>query len=134
LELQGNASANRLEINDRSGEFVRQESPRYAASLGGEYKLANQKTSLGGNLSWNSSFSREASTNTLVNVGNNHQLDVYAVYRLDATANLRLSVSNLTAPNRTIVSERYANGALDTRETSTTKGVRMVMLTLEKKW
>jgi hypothetical protein len=48
--------------------------------------------------------------------------------------NLRLSVSNLTAPKRTSVSERYASGTLDTRETSTTDGVRMVMLTLEKKW
>lgn len=134
LELQGNASANRLEITDRSGEFVRQESPRYAASLGGEYKLENEKTSLGGNVSWNSSFSREASTNTLVNVGSNHQLDLYALHRLDATANLRLSVSNLTAPKRTTVSERYAAGTLDTRETSTTEGVRMLMLTLEKKW
>lgn len=134
LELQGNASANRLEITDRSGEFVRQESPRYAASLGGEYKLENQKTSLGGNVSWNSSFSREASTNTLVNVGSNHQLDLYALHRLDATTNLRLSVSNLTAPKRTSVSERHASGTLDTRETSTTDGVRMVMLTLEKKW
>lgn len=134
LELQGNASANRLEITDRSGEFVRQESPRYAASLGGEYKLENQKTSLGGNVSWNSSFSREASTNTLVNVGSNHQLDLYALHRLDATANLRLSVSNLTAPKRTTVSERYAAGTLHTRESSTTEGVRMVMLTLEKKW
>ena len=134
LELQGNASANRLEITDRSGEFVRQESPRYAASLGGEYKLENQKTSLGGNVSWNSSFSREASTNTLVNVDSNHQVDLYALHRLDATANLRLSVSNLTAPKRTTVSERYAAGTLHTRESSTTEGVRMVMLTLEKKW
>ncbi|MEN9794916.1 MAG: hypothetical protein RJA17_1456 [Pseudomonadota bacterium] len=134
LELQGNASANRLEITDRSGEFVRQESARYAASLGGEYKLENQKTSLGGNVSWNSSFSREASTNTIVNVGNNHQIDLYALHRLDATSNLRLSVSNLTAPNRTTISERYAAGALDTRESSTTEGVRMLMLTIEKKW
>jgi hypothetical protein len=85
-------------------------------------------------VSWNSSFSREASTNTIVNVGNNHQIDLYALHRLDATSNLRLSVSNLTAPNRTTISERYAAGALDIRESSTTEGVRMLMLTIEKKW
>ncbi len=134
LELQGNASANRLEITDRSGEFVRQESPRYAASLGGEYKLENQKTSLGGNVSWNSSFSREASTNTTARIGSNHQLDLYALHRLNAASNLRLSVTNLTAPSRTTVSERYSSGALQVRETSTTDGIRMLMLSLETKW
>ena len=134
LDLQGNVSANQLEVQDLSGGSARRETPRKAASLRADYKLAQQKTSLGGSLSWNSSFDRESFGNTLVTVASTHQIDVYAVYRLNPSSNLRLSLSNLTAPDTETTSQRSTAGVVQSRETSTSEGVRMVMLTLERKW
>ncbi|MDP4669467.1 MAG: TonB-dependent receptor [Burkholderiaceae bacterium] len=134
LDLQGNVSANQLEVQDLSGGSVRRETPRKAASLRADYKLAQQKTSLGGSLSWNSSFDRESFGDTLVTVASTHQIDVYAVYRLNPSSNIRLSLSNLTAPDTKTTSQRSTAGVVQSRVTSTSEGVRMVMLTLERKW
>ena len=134
LDLQGNVSANQLEVQDLSGGSVRRETPRKAASLRADYKLAQQKTSLGGSLSWNSSFDRESFGNTLVTVASTHQIDVYAVYRLNPSSNIRLSLSNLTAPDTKTTSQRSTAGVVQSRVTSSSEGVRMVMLTLERKW
>ncbi len=134
LDLQGNVSANQLTVEDSSDGFSRRETPRKAASLRADYKLAQQKTSLGGSLSWNSSFDRESFENTMVTVSSAHQIDVYAVYQLNSSSNLRLSLSNLTAPDTKTTSQRSTAGVVQSLETSTSEGVRMVMLTLERKW
>lgn len=134
LDLQGNVSANQLEVQDLSGGSVRRETPRKAASLRVDYKLAQQKSSLGGSLNWNSSFDRESFGNTLVTVANTHQIDLYAVHRLNSSSNLRLSLSNLTAPDTKTTSQRSTAGVAQSRVTTTSEGVRMVTLTLEQKW
>lgn len=134
LELRGNLSGNRLYISDLSGSTIRQESPRYAANSGFEYRVSAPAITLGGNLTWRSSYTREASSDSLVTLGSTHQLDLYATRRLDKALSLRLSLNNLTAPDKKSSSQTYSSGVLATRETDSAPSQRSLFMSIEGKW
>ncbi|MDO9467496.1 MAG: TonB-dependent receptor [Thiobacillus sp.] len=130
LTLRGNASTSRLSLDDPQ---LRQESPRHSGNLGFDYDHAPWRLTVGGNLSLNAGFSREASADTQLTQRARQQLDLYAVKKLDRQLSLRLSVDNLTRSGRGNDSETWSGGTLDSRETDRADGVRVVFLSVEGK-
>lgn len=133
LTLRGNLSASRLDLEDDTG-FVRQESPRRAASLGVDYEWKPYRLTLGGNLAYSSAFSREANPDTEQTTRPRTQLDLYAARKFSNRLSLRLSVDNVTEAETGDDTFEYAAGALVRRETDRAQGVRTINLSLEGKF
>lgn len=133
LTLRGNVSTSRLTIDD-STAFVRQESPRRAASLGVDYELKDRGLTFGGNLSYSSAFSSEASQDTEQTTTPRTQLDLFAVRKFSSKLSLRLSVDNVTEARTGDDTLEYAAGSLVRREIDRARGVRVFNLSLEGKF
>jgi len=133
LTLRGNVSTSQLEIDD-SAAFVRKESPRRAASLGIDYELKNHGLTFGGNLSYSSAFSSEASQDTEQTTIPRTQLDLFATKKFGSKLSLRLSIDNVTEAKTGDDTLEYAAGSLTRREIERARGVRLYNLSLEGKF
>lgn len=133
LSLRGNVSTSRLKINDPAA-FVRQESPRRAASLGVDYELKDRGLTFGSNVSYSSAFSSEASQDTAQKTIPRTQLDLFAVRKFSSRLSLRFSVDNVTEAETGDDTLAYAAGSLVRRETDRARGERFYNLSLEGKF
>lgn len=133
LSLRGNVSTSRLKIDDPAA-FVRQESPRRAASLGVDYEIKDWGLTLGSNVSYSSAFSSEASQDTEQTTRPRTQLDLFAVRKFSSRLSLRVSVDNVTEAETGDDTLEYSAGALVRRETDRARGERFYNLSLEGKF
>ena len=130
LSLRGNVSTNRLKLDDNGG-FVRQESPRRAASLGVDYEWQPHRITLGSNLSYSGRFSREANPDTAQTTRPRTQLDLFVAKKFSNRLSLRFSVDNVTETGSGDDTQEYASGVLVQQESDRARGVRVVNLSLE---
>ena len=133
LSLRGNVSTSRLKIDDPAA-FVRQESPRRAASLGVDYEIKDWGLTLGSNVSYSSAFSSEASQDTEQKTRPRTQLDLFAVRKFSSRLSLRFSVDNVTEAETGDDTLEYSGGALVRRETDRARGERFYNLSIEGKF
>ena len=133
LSLRGNVSTSRLKIDDPAA-FVRQESPRRAASLGVDYEIKDWGLTLGSNVSYSSAFSSEASQDTEQTTRPRTQLDLFAVRKFSSRLSLRVSVDNVTEAETGDDTLEYSAGALVRRETDRARGERFYNLSIEGKF
>ena len=133
LSLRGNVSTSRLKIDD-SAAFVRQESPRRAASLGVDYEIKDRGLTFGSNVSYSSAFSSEASQDTAQRTIPRTQLDLFAVRKFSSRLSLRFSVDNVTEAETGDDTLEYSGGTLVRRETDRARGERFYNLSLEGKF
>ena len=132
LTLRGNASTSRI---DFAGDVpaARREGPRHSGNLGFDYEHAPWKTSFGGNLSLTARFAREINSSVEQTRRARHQLDLYAVKKLDRKLSLRLTIDNVTRAGQDVDTVETANGVPVSREHDRARGVRTVFLSLEGK-
>ena len=132
LTLRGNASTSRLDVEDATLSS-RQESPRHSGNLGFDYEHAPWKLTLGGNLSLSSNFSRDVNNSARQTQRARHQLDLYAIKKLDRKLNLRLTIDNLTRAVQGTDTVDQSGGSTVSLEEDRLRGVRSLFLSLEGK-
>jgi len=130
LSLRGNVSTSHLRIDDPAA-FVRQESPRHAASLGVDYEIRDWRLTLGSNLSYSSAFSSESGRDVAQETLPRTQLDLFAVKKFSSRLSLRLSVDNVTEAKTGDDTLEYSGGARVRSETERARGERFYNLSLE---
>jgi len=69
--------------------------PSYTANLGMDYRLRTLPLTLGGNLNWTPAYTVQQTDNQAYSQGLKRVFDVYALWKFDATTQLRLSAANL---------------------------------------
>lgn len=134
LTLRGNYAVTHTRLTDSSG-FGAGEGPRTSWNLGAEYDWSEQRLSLGGHLSGSSAIDRENSTTLRQTQGARRQIDLYARKKLDRQLALRLSITNLTQPDRLHeLLEVDSAGRPARLEHETESSATLVFLALEGKW
>lgn len=132
LTLRGNAATTRLEVDDDT-QAAREESPRHSGTLGVDYEHAPWQLTLGGTLSLNSAVTRDINSTVEQTRRARHQLDLYAVRKLDRKLSLRLTLDNVTRAGQGTDTVDTSGGVPTRVEHDRAHGVRTVFLSLEGK-
>lgn len=135
LTLRGNLAHVGTRLVDPVGNLGAGEGPRRSANLGFDYELAAPRVSLGGNFNYSSAIDRDSSATLRQTQGPRRQIDLHARQKIDRHLAWRLSLTNLSRPDRLgEVEELYAGGALARRESDRDRSYTIVMLSLEGRW
>ncbi|HET7548666.1 MAG TPA: TonB-dependent receptor [Usitatibacter sp.] len=131
IQLHGNASRHwsRVEaIPGPDNRLVQQ--PGFTANAGLDYEAAGLPLSLGGNLTFTSGGAVRTATTTSVYRSRTRNLDLYALWKIDAKTKLRISGSNLLGDDVLEVLDFFdESGSL--QQTTTTPVHRTVRALLE---
>jgi iron complex outermembrane receptor protein len=98
--------------------------PGMTANLGGDYRLRNLPFTVGGNINYNPGYTSHLSAPESLTVSQKRVMDLYGLWRVDASTSWRLTLSNLDPRN--YVTDRSYSGV----ESSSTL-VRMVRRIIE---
>jgi len=98
LTLRANTSVFWSRVDQVSGPDNRlDQQPRYTANLGADYALRGWPLTIGGNLNFTPAFTVRQLDSQVYEQGLKRVIDAYALWRIDAQTQLRLSLANLAA-------------------------------------
>ncbi|GJI98095.1 catecholate siderophore receptor CirA [Duganella caerulea] len=96
LDLRANMSRNWSRVDSVPGPDNRLENQvPFTANLGADYRLPGAAWTLGGNLNYQAGGPVRQSALVLTNTSPKRELDLYALWKMDAKTQLRFSASNL---------------------------------------
>lgn len=111
IDIRSNFSRFWSNVDDVKGPNNRlDQQPSMTANLGMDYRPSAQPWSVGGNINWTPAYTNQVSDTQTSISGVKKQIDVYALWKLNANTKLRLSASNLQANDFTSGSTLYVNG------------------------
>ena len=118
IDLRANTSVFRSRVKSAPGPDNRlDQQPDYTANIGLDYRLPGLPLTLGGNLNWTPAYNTRISDEQSAFQGRKVQVDAYALWVFNPSAQLRLTASNIGPRDYVTAS------SIDTanvRETSTT--------------
>ena len=130
MDVRSNVSFYRSRVNSVLGPNNRlDQQPGMTANLGGDYRLRNLPFTVGGNINYNPGYTSHLSAPEFLTVSQKRVMDLYGLWRVDASTSWRLTLSNLDPRN--YVTDRSYSGveSSSTRDRSWTS----VQIRLEKK-
>jgi len=130
VDVRSNVSFYRSRVHSVLGPNNRlDQQPGMTANLGGDYRLRNLPFTVGGNLNYNPGYTSHLSAPEFLTVSQKRVMDLYGLWRVDASTSWRLTLSNLDPRN--YVTDRSYSGveSSSTRDRSWTS----VQIRLEKK-
>lgn len=131
IQLHANAARHWSRVDAIPGpdnRLVRQ--PRFTGNAGLDYEAAGLPIALGGNFTFTSGGVVRTASTTAVYRSRTRNLDLYALWKIDPKAKLRISASNLLGDDALEVLDFFdASGSLE--QTTTTPGRRTVRALLE---
>ena len=130
VDVRSNVSFYRSRVNSVLGPNNRlDQQPGMTANLGGDYRLRNLPFTVGGNINYNPGYTSHLSAPEFLTVSQKRVMDLYGLWRVDASTSWRLTLSNLDPRN--YVTDRSYSGveSSSTRDRSWTS----VQIRLEKK-
>lgn len=96
VSLRANASRYWSRVDGVPGPDNRiEQQPSYTANLGADYRLPGLPWTLGGNLNWTPAFDVRQTEAQFYTQGIKKVFDVYALWKIDPSTQLRLGASNL---------------------------------------
>jgi outer membrane receptor for ferrienterochelin and colicins len=117
LSMRANLNVYRSKVDAVQGPYNSLESqPRATGNMGFDYRIANSPLSFGGNLAWTPAYTSRRSDEQVSKIGTKRVFDMYGLWRIDSTSNLRLTLSNI------------GPASLLTESTSVSDGLRRVTL------
>lgn len=130
VDVRSNVSFYRSRVLSVVGPNNRlDQQPDMTANLGGDYRLRSMPLTVGGNINYNPGYTTHLSDLEFITVSQKRVMDLYGLWRVDATTSWRLTFSNLDPRN--YVTDRSYSGveSSSTRDRSWTS----VQIRLEKK-
>jgi iron complex outermembrane receptor protein len=130
VDVRSNVSFYRSRVLSVVGPNNRlDQQPGMTANLGGDYRLRNLPFTVGGNINYNPGYTSHLSAPEFLTVSQKRVMDLYGLWRVDASTSWRLTFSNLDPRN--YVTDRSYSGveSSSTRDRSWTS----VQIRLEKK-
>lgn len=133
VDVRSNVSFFHSRVKDVPGPNNRlDQQPSSTGNLGGDYRLRSLPLTLGGNFNWNPAYETRRTQNQWAYQGAKRVLDVYGLWRLSASAGLRLTVSNLT-PLDYVTGSTFSSDPRTESVRTTARNWRNVQLRLELK-
>lgn len=133
IEVRSNVSAFRSRVDQVPGPDNRlDQQPPGTANLGLDYRIRGTPLTLGGNLNLTPSYRTQVSEIQALTTPVKHQLDVYALWVFDPTAQLRLNVTNLNAADY-VTSSVFDLDTTRQRQVSTSRTYVNFRISLELK-
>ncbi len=130
VDVRSNVSFYRSHVLSVVGPNNRlDQQPDMTANLGGDYRLRSMPFTVGGNINYNPGYTSHLSAPEFLTVSQKRVMDLYGLWRVDASTSWRLTLSNLDPRN--YVTDRSYSGveSSSTRDRSWTS----VQIRLEKK-
>ena len=130
VDVRSNVSFYRSRVLSVAGPNNRlDQQPDMTANLGGDYRLRSMPLTVGGNINYNPGYTSHLSSPEFLTVSQKRVMDLYGLWRVDASTSWRLTLSNLDPRN--YVTDRSYSGveSSSTRDRSWTS----VQIRLEKK-
>jgi iron complex outermembrane receptor protein len=133
IDLRNNVSFYRSRVLSIMGPDNRlDQQPSMTANLGADYRLKAVPLTVGGNVNYNPGYSTRLSAEQLVTVSQKRVMDVYGLWRVDASTAWRVTLSNLNPRNYNTGSLYNGNGVLENSNTQNRSWTNVQIL-LEKK-
>ncbi len=111
LTLRTNVSVYGSEVSGAPGPYNRiDQQPRATANLGGDYRFRSLPLTVGGNFSWVPPYTVQDSAIQSQGYDLTRIIDTYALWTVDRTTKLRLSVSNVVPRNYITTNNIVGNG------------------------
>jgi iron complex outermembrane receptor protein len=96
LSVRVNLSVYDSKVQAVPGPYNRIDSqPRASGNLGGDYRFRGMPLSIGGNLGWTPAYTTQQTDTTAQALSTKRVFDAYALWTVNPTAKLRLSLSNI---------------------------------------
>ncbi|MFM7026233.1 MAG: TonB-dependent receptor plug domain-containing protein [Limnohabitans sp.] len=131
IDVRSNVSFFQSRVKDVPGPNNRlDQQPPSTGNLGGDYRLRSLPLTVGGNFNWNPSYDTRRTVEQSAYQGAKRVLDVYGLWRLFASAGLRLTVSNLT-PMAYVTGSTFSAGGQTEAARTTARNWQNVQLRLE---
>ena len=132
LTLRGNLSLFRSRVDQVPGPDNRlDQQPRWTANLGADYALPGTRLTVGGNLNHTPAFTVRQLDAQVYDQGLKRVIDAYALWRLDAQTQLRLSLANLAARDYDSATTVLLDGGASQRQDSLARTWTVATLRLE---
>ena len=111
LSIRTNLSVYGSRVSGVPGPYNRiDQQPRASANLGGDYRFRGLPLMVGGNVSWVPPYTVQASDIQSQGFELTRVVDAYALWTIDKTTKLRLSLSNIVPRNYVTTNDVLANG------------------------
>jgi iron complex outermembrane receptor protein len=132
LTVRGNVSLFRSRVDQVPGPDNRlDQQPRWTANLGADYALPGTRLTVGGNLNYTPAFTVRQLDAQVYDQGLKRVIDAYALWRLDAQTQLRLSLANLAARDYDSATTVLLDGGASQRQDSLARTWTVATLRLE---
>lgn len=133
LTVRGNLSYADSSISDPVAGLGSGEGPRRSMNVGADYEVPERKLTFGGTFTYTAQMDRESSETVVQDIGEQMNLDLYALYKMNRNVYWRLSAQNVTRYDRKDRVREYdeSSGELIRTEDETVEGLMSVQLSLE---
>ena len=133
LTVRTNLSVYGSSVSGVPGPYNRiDQQPRATANVGGDYKFRGLPLTVGGNFSWVPPYTVQESSLQSQGIDLTRVLDAYALWTIDKTTKLRLSLSNIV-PRNYITTNTIVGGGQSQLVTANGPTYRVVGVRLEMK-
>ncbi len=88
--------------------------PRASGNFGADYKFKGMPVSVGGNIGWTPAYTTQITDTQLLKLSTKRVYDAYALWNINSSTKLRLSLSNIAPIDSTTQSITFADGQRQT--------------------
>jgi iron complex outermembrane receptor protein len=132
VDVRSNVSFYRSRVLSVVGPNNRlDQQPDMTANLGADYRLRGIPLTVGGNLNYNPGYTSHLSAADYLTVSQKRVMDLYGLWRVDASTSWRLTLSNLDP--RQYVTDRSYIGSVTENSNTRDRSWTNVQIRLEKK-
>jgi iron complex outermembrane receptor protein len=133
IDLRNNLSFYRSRVLSIMGPDNRlDQQPTMSANFGADYKLKSAPLTVGGNVNYNPGYSTRLSAEQFTTISQKRVMDVYGLWRVDASTAWRLTLSNLD-PRSYNTGSIYSGNGVNENSRTQNRSWTNVQILLEKK-
>jgi outer membrane receptor for ferrienterochelin and colicins len=115
INLRFNLSVYDSNVKSVIGPYNRIDSqPRASGNFGADYKFKGASVSVGGNIGWTPAYTTQITDTQLQKISTKRVYDAYALWNINASTKLRLSLSNIAPIDATTTGVTLADGQRQT--------------------
>lgn len=133
IDFRSNYSRFWSKVDDIQGPNNRlDQQPKQTANMGLDYRLAKLPVTVGGNINWTPAYVIQSSDTQINGTGVKRQIDMYGLWKVSPTTQLRLSANNLLADDY-FTSSTVTTGGINHSDNVNAKTYTTLTLRLELK-
>ena len=115
VNLRFNLSVYDSNVKSVIGPYNRiDQQPRASGNFGADYKFKGTPISMGGNIGWTPAYTTQITDPQLQKLSTKHVYDAYALWNVNTSTKLRLSLSNIAPIDSTTQTITFADGLRQT--------------------